>query len=206
MWSRLLGFLPRAAESKGRKPVTTQDERPYRIVEQASGVALIEGDDHWLGAAAPKVTFLEYGEFECPHCGRAHIHLKALRDRLPELGTRFVFRHLARDDVHPFSVRAAVAAEAAGEQGLFWEMHDHLFENQHSLEYEDLERHAAAVGLDVGRFLDDMRDPRHLERVRAQRESAIGMGVTGTPAFFINGEPYEGGYDLSSLVNALASA
>jgi protein-disulfide isomerase len=159
--------------------------------------------DHIRGNPNAVVTLLEYGEFECPHCGRAHVQLKALRSRLGELNARFVFRHFARDEVHPFSVRAAVAAEAAGIQDRFWEMHDHLFENQHSLEFDDFERHAAAVGLDVDRFLRDMTDPRHLELVLAHRAGAIESGVTSTPTFFINGKHYEGSYELNALVAAI---
>jgi protein-disulfide isomerase len=163
----------------------------------------VTADDHMLGSPGASVTLLEYGEFECPHCGRAHFELKAMRHLLSELDARFVFRHFARDEVHPFSVRAAVAAEAAAAQGAFWEMHDHLFEHQHSLEYEDLERHAAAVGLDVDRFLRDLGDPRHLELVTVQRDAALATGVSSTPTFFINGELYEGSYDLHSLVRAI---
>ena len=128
--------------------------------------------EHSLGDADASVTLTEFGEFECPHCGRAYYQLKGLRDRLVELDVRYEWRHLARDDVHPFSTRAAVAAEAAGAQGRFWEMHDHLFEHQHSLEYEDLRRHAETVGLDVDRFLRDMADPRYVEIVRAHAAEA----------------------------------
>ncbi|MGH2788430.1 MAG: DsbA family protein [Actinomycetota bacterium] len=163
----------------------------------------VTSDDRIIGAAEASVTLLEYGEFECPHCGRAFFQLKALRDRLSELDARFVFRHYARDEVHPFSVRAALAAEAAGAQGRFWEMHDHLFENQHSLEYADLERHATAVGLDVARFLRDIGDSRHLDLVDAHAEGAIESGVSSTPTFFLNGAGYAGGYDLDSLVDAI---
>jgi protein-disulfide isomerase len=165
--------------------------------------APVTADDHVLGFDEPTVTLVEYGEFECPHCGRAHFQLKALRDRLSELNARFVFRHFARDEVHPFSVRAAVAAEAAGAQGRFWDMHDHLFENQHALEYEDLERHAAAVGLDADRFLHDMTDPHFVELVHAHGRSAIESGVSTTPTFFINDEPYEGSYEVDALIDAL---
>lgn len=159
--------------------------------------------DHILGPADANVTLVEYGEFECPHCGRAHFHLKALRDHLPELNARFVFRHFARDDVHPFSVRAAVAAEAANAQGRFWEMHDRLFEHQHALEYEDLERHAAAVGLDVDRFMRDIFDSRHLEFVHAQGRGAIESGVSSTPSFFLNGARYDGSYAVDELTDAI---
>ena len=166
----------------------------------------VRPDDHVLGPADAHVTLIEYGEFECPHCGRAHFQLAPLRDRLPELGVRFVFRHFARDDVHPFSERAGVAAEAAGAQGRFWEMHDRLFLHQHSLEHDDLRRHAASVGLDVDRFLRDMGDPRHLEVVRAQSQMAIASGVTGTPTFILNGEPYDGSYETKPLVAAIIRA
>ena len=179
---------------------------PYSSARSGPLAVPVTAGDHTLGADDAGVTIVEYGEFECPHCGRAHFQLKALRDRLPELNARFVFRHLARDDVHPFSVRAAVAAEAAGAQGRFWEMHDHLFENQHSLEFEDLERHAVAVGLDVDRFLNDMRDPRHVDLVASHRAGAIESEVTSTPTFFLNAEPYEGSYEVDALVAAIEAA
>ena len=163
----------------------------------------VAAHDHVLGPADARITLVEYGEFECPHCGRAHFQLKDLRERLFELNARFVFRHFARDEVHPFSVRAAVAAEAAGAQGRFWEMHDHLFENQHALEHEDLERHAVAVGLDVDRFLRDLRDPRHLEVVLRHRAGAIESQITSTPTFFLNDAPYQGSYELDALVAAI---
>jgi protein-disulfide isomerase len=159
--------------------------------------------DHVLGPEDARVTLVEYGEFECPHCGRAYFQLKTLRERLFELSARFVFRHFAREEVHPYSIRAAVAAEAAGAQGRFWEMHDRLFENQHSLEYEDLRRHADAVGLDVDRFMQSVGDPRHLEVVDAQGRGAQASGVTSTPTFFINGVRYRGSYELNSLIAAI---
>ena len=159
--------------------------------------------DHILGPTSANVTLVEYGEFECPHCGRAHFHLKALRELLPELDARFVFRHFARDRVHPYSVKAAVAAEAAGSQGRFWEMHDHLFEHQHALDLEDLERHAGAVGLDVDRFMRDMFDKPHLEVVLAHGRGAIRSGVMGTPTFFLNGVRYDGGYELDAFIDAI---
>ncbi|MDQ3941020.1 MAG: DsbA family protein [Actinomycetota bacterium] len=159
--------------------------------------------DRIYGPSEASITLVEYGEFECPHCGRAYFHLKALRERLPELNARFVFRHFARDEVHPFSVRAAIAAEAAGAQGRFWEMHDRLFENPHSLEYEDLREHAASINLDIERFMSDVRDPRYLEAVERHRQGAIESGVTSTPTFFLNERRYEGSYDLDALVSAI---
>jgi len=179
-----------------------QDHEPQPDSFSALAVQ-ISDDDHIYGAIDAAVTLVEYGEFECPHCGRAHFQLRALRDRLDELDARFVFRHLARDEVHPFSIRAAVTAEAAGRQGRFWEMHDHLFEHQHSLGYEDLRRHATEVGLDLDRFQEDVRDPRLLDLVHADGAGAFRSGVTGTPTFFLNGRRYDGTYALSALVKAI---
>jgi protein-disulfide isomerase len=177
-------------------------------MEQArSALSLpVHRDDHSIGSHRAKTTLVVYGEFECPHCGRAHFHLKELRDRLDDLDARLVFRHFARDEIHAYSVRAAIAAEAAGEQGRFWEMHDHLFENQHSLEYEDLEQHADALGLDVPRFMRDIKEPRLRAKVEAGRASALESGLSSTPSFFLNGEPYEGGYEIDALIRVIGSA
>ncbi|HYN35554.1 MAG TPA: thioredoxin domain-containing protein, partial [Actinomycetota bacterium] len=163
----------------------------------------VSAEDHVIGAPDAGITLVEYGEFECPHCGRAHFQLKELRKRLPELGARIVFRHLARDDVHPFSVRAAVTAEAAARQGGFWEMHDHLFENQHALEYDDLRSHAAAVGLDVSQFMEDLFDVSLLDRVHADGARAVEAGVVATPTFFLNGRVYDGSYSSAALASAI---
>jgi protein-disulfide isomerase len=173
-------------------------------MNEATTIAPVTDSDHILGPIDAPITLVEYGEFECPHCGRAHHHLKGLRGRLDDLGVRFVYRHFARDEVHPFAVRAAVTAEAAALQGKFWEMHDHLFEHQHQLEYDDLKRHANDVGLDLDRFMTDVRDERVLEVVRAHNLEATQSGVGETPSFFINGTPYEGPYDLDSLVVAIS--
>jgi protein-disulfide isomerase len=184
--------------------------RNHRVLEMPTGTddrarlaVPVTSADHVLGPAEARVTLVEYGEFECPHCGRAHFQLKPLRDHLDDLDARFVFRHFARDEVHPYSVRAAAASEAAGAQGRFWEMHDRLFENQHSLDYEDLKRHAVAVGLDVDRFMRDIGDPRFLEVVDAHGEGARRSGVTSTPTFFLNGARYDGSYELKLLVAAI---
>lgn len=181
----------------------TQTDLVVETPSHPTPVPPVTPEDHVLGPDEAGVTLIEYGEFECPHCGRAHFQLKNLRDRLPELGVRFVFRHLARDEVHPFAVRAAVAAEAAGRQDLFWSMHDHLFEHQHSLEYDDLRRHAEEVGLDIERFRQDFRDPELLRKVKAQGAAAVRSGVDGTPTFFLNGKPYEGSYEERALIKAI---
>jgi protein-disulfide isomerase len=158
--------------------------------------------DHIRGDIDAPVTLVEYGEFECSHCGRAYHAVKQLMDETP-LRFRFVFRHFARDDVHPFSERSAQAAEAAGAQGRFWEMHDFLFERQHQLEYEDLFRHAEELGLDVDRFSRELQGRVHLPTVRAHLQSGLTSGVDETPTFFVNGVRYTGSHDPEELLAAV---
>jgi protein-disulfide isomerase len=161
--------------------------------------------DHAQGLADARVTLVEYGDFECPDCGRAYPLLKAVQKALgPNL--RFVFRHFPLRASHPHAGVAAEAAEAAGAQGRFWEMHDRLFEHQTALEDGDLRRHARKVGLDPERFESAMRLHIHEGRVREDLASGSASGVRGTPTLFINGIRYDGPRDRSSLVAALARA
>ena len=111
--------------------------------------------DHVRGPATAPVTLVEYGDYECPYCGRAHPVVGELRERLGDR-LRFVFRHFPLDSVHPRARHAAEAAEAAGAQDRFWEMHDLLYENQEDLGDEALRRYAAEVGLDLERFEEDL--------------------------------------------------
>jgi protein-disulfide isomerase len=161
--------------------------------------------DHALGPVDAPVTLIEYGDFECPYCGAAHPALRELRRRMGD-GLRFAFRHLPVVERHPHAQEAAEAAEAAGEQGRFWEMHDLLFENQRALAPDDLRGHARDLGLDLERFDAALADHRHRARVERDVESAARSGVGGTPAFFLDGERYEGFYDAESLEDAVRSA
>ena len=117
--------------------------------------------DHVRGAVDGRVTLVEYGDFQCPYCGDAYPVVRALLKDFPWL--RFVFRHMPLSDLHPRALAAAEAAEAAGAQGRFWDMHDRLFENQHALSDEQLREHAAALGLDVERFDRELREGVHAE-------------------------------------------
>jgi protein-disulfide isomerase len=116
---------------------------------------------------------------------------------------RFVFRNFPLANVHIHAEHAAEAAEAAGAQGSFWEMHDTLFENQMALEDEDLARYAAALGLDVDRFVSELFSGAHSSRVREDFRSGIRSGVNGTPTFFINDMRYDGPRDVETMVAAL---
>lgn len=165
----------------------------------------INEHDHILGPLTAPVTMVEYGDYECPYCGQAHHVVKQLRQLM---GTRmcFVFRHFPLTTVHPHAQLAAEAAEAAGGQGKFWEMHYVLFEHQYALEPDDLLQYAAALGLDVPRFSSDLATHIHAPRVREHFLSGVRSGVNGTPTFFINGLRHNGTFDLDTLVDAIEAA
>jgi protein-disulfide isomerase len=158
--------------------------------------------DHVRGSSDASVVIVEYGDYECPHCGRAYWAIKGLLDELGDQ-VAFVFRNFPVAEVHPRAEAVAEALEAAGAQGRFWEMHDWFYEHQHQLEGLDLEDHAEALGLDMKRWKQDLRQRKYHERVREDLESGRESGVTGTPTFFMNGVRYEGAYDRGSLLAAL---
>jgi protein-disulfide isomerase len=161
--------------------------------------------DHILGPSDAPVTLVEYGDFECPHCGAAYPILKSL---LADLGdrVRFVYRHFPLTRSHPHAGRAAEAAEAAAAQGKFWEMHARLFEHQDALTDDDLIAHAQAIGLDVDRFREAMDEGIYEPRVQADFRGGVRSGVNGTPTFLINGERYAGRWrDESAFRDALVS-
>jgi protein-disulfide isomerase len=164
-----------------------------------------EDRDHIRGPAAAPVTLVEYGDFECPFCGRAHYVLNELLAQYPEQ-VRLVFRHFPLAQAHPHAQRAAEASEAAAAQGQFWEMHDMLFENQDALDDESLLEYAAALGLDLDRFRQELVMRVHAPRVREDFLSGVRSGVNGTPSFFINGRRHDGPWDLEPLAAAVELA
>ena len=164
------------------------------------------GPDDWTdGPQDALVTFVEYGDFECAHCGRMEPVLQELR-RLAGPGMRFVYRHFPITSSHPHAESAAEAAEAAGTIGAFWPMHDTLFANQHALQDSDLVGYAAALGLDADTVAADLANHVYGPNVRADFMSGVRAGVSGTPAFFINGVRYDGNYDLDALARAVQKA
>jgi protein-disulfide isomerase len=160
--------------------------------------------DHIRGSGEAPVTVVEYGDFECPFCGQAE---PVVRELLADFGdVRYVWRHLPLHDVHPAAQLAAEASEAAAEQGMFWEMHDLLFERQDQLRVRDLIRHADELGLDVERFRTDLQRHAGASRVAEDLDSADVSGVSGTPTFFINGRRHHGAYDIDTLSAAVRAA
>ena len=153
--------------------------------------------DHIRGPEEAPVTLVEYGDLECPFCGQAE---PVVRELLSDFGDlRYVWRHLPLNDVHPRAQLAAEAAEAAGAQGRFWEMHDLLLAHQDALKPSDLTRYAADLGLDVDRFTDELRRHIWAARIAEDVDGADLSSVSGTPTFFVNGVRHQGAYDLETL-------
>jgi protein-disulfide isomerase len=160
--------------------------------------------DHIRGPVDSPVTVLEYGDFECPYCGQAE---PVVRELLREHGEiSYVWRHLPLNDVHPNAQLAAEAAEAAAEQGAFWEMHDLLLEHQDALGYRDLVGYARELGLDAERFQHDLRTRAGAGRIAEDVDAADLSGVSGTPTFFVNGIRHYGAYDIATLSAAVKAA
>jgi protein-disulfide isomerase len=158
--------------------------------------------DHILGPPNAEIVVVEYGDFECAYCAAAKPVLKALRLALPD-SLLFAFRHFPLAEAHPHALHAAEAAEAAGAQEKFWDMHDCLFEHQDALEDDDLIDYAAEVGCNLDQFVNDMAEKRYAARVREDFLSGVRSGVNGTPAIFINGLRYDGPRDLDSMLAAI---
>ncbi|HEX8315719.1 MAG TPA: thioredoxin domain-containing protein [Flavisolibacter sp.] len=159
--------------------------------------------DHHLGNMQAVMTLVEYGDFECPHCGHAHSLIKRLLNERSD-NLHFVFRNFPLRQSHPHAYIAAVAAEAAAAQGKFWEMHDLIFENQRRLSNTLLFSLAEQIGLNMVLFDDDFHREETRNKVELDFESGVRSGVNRTPTFFLNSTPvltYDESYE--SLANAL---
>ena len=168
------------------------------------GAPVDPGIDRIRGPGRALVTIVEYGDFECPYCGQAE---PVIRDLLTGHGdVRYVWRHLPLNDVHPHAQIAAEAAEAAADQGAFWQMHDLLLRHQDHLLLSDLIRYAGDLGLDSARFSDHIRKRAGAARIAEDVDSADLSGVSGTPTFFINGRRHYGSYDITALTAAVRPA
>jgi protein-disulfide isomerase len=164
-----------------------------------------EDRDHIRGPADAPVTLVQYGDYECPYCGAAYPIVKDVQKQMGER-LRFVFRNFPITTSHPHAEQAAEAAEAAGAQGRFWEMHDHLYENQKHLREEDLHSYAEALGIDVDVFDKELAEHVHAERIHEDFMSGVRSGVNGTPTFFINSVRHDDSYEFETLLAALERA
>ena len=158
--------------------------------------------DHIRGPADARFTLVEYGDYQCPDCGRLFEILQGVQQ---EFGTRLrlVYRHYPLSGIHKHAEMAAEAAEAAAAQGRFWEMHDLLFQNQDALEQKHLLRYAGQLELDVDRARRELKQESHLERVRQDFIAGVQNGVNGTPGLFLNGVRQPGAFDRPALIAML---
>jgi Na+/H+ antiporter NhaA len=160
--------------------------------------------DHIRGPVDAPVTVVEYGDFECPYCGRAEASVRELLRDFADV--RYVWRHLPLGDVHPHAELAALASEAAADQGAFWNMHDQLLEHQDKLRMADLVSYAERLELDVARFTEALQAHVGANRIAQDVEGADLSRVSGTPTFFINGRRHHGAYDIDHLSRAVSAA
>jgi protein-disulfide isomerase len=165
----------------------------------------LDDRDHLRGDLSRPIHLVEFGDYQCPFCGQAEPVIRALEQTF---GNQlcFAFRNFPIVGSHPHAEIAAEAAEAAGAQGMFWEMHDLLYENQHALAEPYLRQYAKQLRLDMGQFVADLRAHRFLDEIRADLHSGAISGVAGTPTFFINGLRHDGPNDFDSLYATIASA
>jgi protein-disulfide isomerase len=165
----------------------------------------VSSRDHAIGAVHAPITLVQYGDYQCSHCAAAHLAIEEIVEALDHK-LRYVYRHFPLTGRHPRARAAAEAAEAAGAQARFWEMHERLFAFRDHLDDDGLIEHARRVGLDVPRFARALSTGEFAAKIEQDRRSAEESGVDDTPAFFINGVLYDGPYDLNSLLMAVQAA
>lgn len=158
----------------------------------------VSDKDHIQGNIHAAIELVEYGDYQCPYCGRAYPIIKAIQQQFGD-NLKFVFRNFPQVKAHPQAKQAAIATEAAAIQGRFWEMHDIIFENQDNLATSSLIQYAKAIRLDIEQFQADLNKEMIITKVEADFESGLRSGVNRTPGFFINQEKYDGDWDEDSL-------
>lgn len=163
----------------GARPEPRRGPDPGQRVEVPVGDAAVRGPEQ------AKVTIVEYSDFQCPFCARVLPTLNQIRETYGDQ-VRIVYKHLPLR-IHPEAHGAAAAAEAAGAQGKFWEMHDRIFAGQRELSDAKYAEWARELGLDVERFERDRQSEAIRQRIARDEQEANRLGVSGTPAFFING-------------------
>jgi protein-disulfide isomerase len=160
--------------------------------------------DHAIGSPTAPVTLVEYGDYECSSCLNAVPVVQEVREILGDR-LRFVFRHFPQSSIHPHASTAAEAAEAAGDQGKFWEMHEALFRHQKELGEIDLSHLALTLGLEIYGFESSRSSEKHRRRISADYEGGLRSGVTKTPTLFINGRKYGGAVQAGAIVAACSA-
>jgi protein-disulfide isomerase len=164
----------------------------------------IQPTDHIHGPESAPHTLVEYGDYQCPDCGRLYAILRDLQEEFRSR-LRIVYRHYPLSGSHPHAQKAAEAAEAAGAQGRFWEMHALLFEHQNALDTKDLLRYATQLPLDVDRFRRELKEGVYSDRVRQDFRAGVQNGVYRTPELFLDGVRHSQEWDGAILRAELAA-
>jgi len=158
--------------------------------------------DHITGNIKGTVTLVEYGDFQCPSCGEAYPIVKEIL-KIKGDTLKFIFRNFPLYQIHTHALHAAYAAESAGKQNKFWEMHDKLLENQEYLGDKDLQQYAKDLSLDINQFTKDMKSDEIAKKVEEDINGAIESGVNATPTFFVNGISFDKSTELDLLLEAI---
>ncbi len=165
-------------------------------------IPAVNSNDHIYGNLHAPLELVEYGDYECPFCGQAYPIVKSIQEKLG-WDLKFIFRNFPLRKIHPHAYPAAVATEAAALQGKFWEMHDIIFENQKTLEPENILSFANNIGLDVNRFEMDIANEDLYLKAKRDFESGMKSGVNRTPTFFVNGRKFNGDWSKGQLLRYL---
>ena len=165
----------------------------------------VTSDNHIQGSESAQATLVEYGDYECPYCGRAYPIVKRIQEHFGKR-LRLVFRNFPLSEMHPNAESAAETAEFAGAKGKFWEMHDLLFENQNRLGEPLYLALAEELDLSPASLRQALEAREYVGRIRADFKGGVRSGVNGTPTFFINGWRHDGSYDFDDLAGAIEEA
>lgn len=165
----------------------------------------VTDSDHRQGSAASRVTLVEYGDYQCPYCAEAYWVVKELQQHFQD-DLQLVFRNFPLTKVHPHAMNAAVTAELADSRGVFWEVHDELFENQRRLGLSLFERIVLKYGLSTEALKVALDEETYLSKIKADFNGGVRSGVNGTPSFYINEHRYDGASDFAGLREAIELA
>lgn len=158
--------------------------------------------DHAQGKESALITLVEYGDYQCPHCGMAYYIVKRIQKYFGDQ-LRLVFRHFPITEVHPYAEMASETSEFAGDKGHFWEMHNHLFENQSRLNPNLFEQLVQTLSLPMQEYRFAIANKVNLPKIKEDFLGGVRSGVNGTPTFFINEHRYDGSYEFENLISAI---
>jgi protein-disulfide isomerase len=173
-----------------------------------SGILEVRDDDYVLGNPNAKVTIIEYGDFECPFCGRLFTDaIKNIKEQYIKSGeVKLIYRHFPLNSIHPEAQKSAEAVECAGEQDVFWEYHDLLFERQNQLSLSNYKVWATELGLDGMQFDQCLDSGKYADKIGKSFEEGRLVGVSGTPATFVNGRVVSGAVPFTTFQSIIEEA